>query len=120
MSNEQVQISKRFKIIKPVLNERMRRLIAAAEAMAIGHGGKTLVAKATGVSRRAITSGCKEIGNIYKQHIPSNNIRRKGAGRKRNTDKQPSLLQELEKLIDPFTRGDPESPLRWTRTTSGL
>lgn len=108
------RISKRFKILEPVLNERLRRHIAAAEAIAIGHGGITLVAEATGVSRRAITEGCKEIKNFDKTAFRSQIIRKKGAGRKRAVDNQPLLLQELEKLIEPFTRGDPESPLRWT------
>ena len=107
-------ISKRFKILEPILNERMRRHFAAAEALAIGHGGITFVAEATGVSRRAITAGCKEIKNISKDDLAAQGIRKKGAGRKRAVDNQPLLLQELEKLIEPYTRGDPVSPLRWT------
>lgn len=108
------KISKRFGILEPILNERMRRHFAAAEALAIGHGGITLVAEATGVSRRAITAGCKEIENIGKDDLAAQGIRKKGAGRKRAVDNQPLLLLELEKLIEPYTRGDPESPLRWT------
>lgn len=107
-----LQISKRFEILKPLLDEKSRRCIAAAEAMAIGFGGITKVFKATGVSRRAITVGCKELKD--RSYIQSKNIRKKGAGRKRSIDKQPLLLAELEKLIEPYTRGDPESPLRWT------
>ena len=108
------KISKRFEILEPILNERIRRHFAAAEALAIGHGGITLVAEATGISRRAITVGCKEIKNINKDDLSTQNIRKKGAGRKRAIDNQPLLLPELEKLIEPYTRGDPESPLRWT------
>jgi len=108
------KLSKRFKILEPILNERMRRYIAAAEALTIGHGGITLVSEATGVSRRAITAGCKEIKNLSKDDLVSQSIRKKGSGRKRAIDNQPLLLPELEKLIEPYTRGDPESPLRWT------
>nr|CBX30448.1 hypothetical protein N47_Q17710 [uncultured Desulfobacterium sp.] len=111
---EKDRISKRFKILEPILNERLRRHFAAAEAMSIGRGGITLVAEATGVSRRAITEGCKEIKNIGKEAFESKIIRKKGAGRKRAVENQPLLLKELEKLIEPYTRGDPESPLRWT------
>ena len=107
-------ISKRFEILKPLFNERLRRQFAAAEAMAIGHGGVTIVAEATGVSRRAITAGCKELKSLDKNDILKQDIRKKGAGRKQAIKNQPQLLIELEKLIEPYTRGDPESPLRWT------
>jgi transposase len=92
----------------------MRRLFAAAEASVIGHGGITLVAEATSVSRRAITEGCKEINNLDKIDLTTKSVRKKGAGRKRAVSQQPQLITELEKLIEPYTRGDPESPLRWT------
>ncbi len=108
------KISKRFELLKPILNERARRHFAAAEALAIGHGGITLVAKVTGISRRAITVGCKEIKNLSEDDRATQSVRRKGAGRKRAIVAQPLLLPELEKLIEPYTRGDPESPLRWT------
>lgn len=107
-------ILKRFEILNPLLNERLRRQFAAAEAMAIGHGGITLVSEATGVSRRAITAGCKELKAIGKSEFSNQDIRKKGAGRKKAVEKYPELLSELEKLIDPYTRGDPESSLRWT------
>ena len=105
-------ISKKFNILKPYLNEKTRRLIAAAEALVIGHGGITAVSQATGVSRRAITQGCKEIDD--NTFIEQKSVRKEGGGRKRSIEKQPQLLEELNKLIEPFTRGDPESPLRWT------
>src|SRR5215469_10700793 len=95
----------------------MRRLVAAAESEAIGYGGVSAVARATGVSRRAITEGIKELGQRKSaRKIPpaQSRIRRKGAGRKRTTDKDPALLEDLDLLLDPATRGDPESPLRWT------
>ncbi len=108
------QISRRFKLIEPALDERMRRYIAASEALVIGHGGITIASKATGVSRRAITEGCKEIRNLKDQKIQIKNVRKQGAGRKRNIEKQPLLIQELEKLIYPLKSGDSESPLYWT------
>jgi transposase len=109
-------IQRRFRSLSPFLDERMRRLIAAAESESIGYGGVSAVARATGVSRRAITEGMKELdrrGKARKVSSPSR-IRREGAGRKRTIDKDPSLLEDLDRLVDPVTRGDPESPLRWT------
>ena len=110
-------IQRRFRSLSPFLDERMRRLVAAAESVAIGYGGISAVARATGVSRRAITVGMKEL----KQRKPARpvspteaRIRRQGAGRKRAMDKDPTLLEDLDRLVDPVTRGDPESPLRWT------
>jgi hypothetical protein len=95
----------------------MRRLVAAAESTAIGYGGVSLVARATGVSRRAITEGMKELRQEKMPAEPllsQSRIRRKGAGRKRTVDKDPGLRRDLDRLVDPATRGDPESPLRWT------
>ena len=95
----------------------MRRLVAAAESAAIGYGGVSEVARATGVSRRAITEGMKELSQqkVSRETLPAQSrIRRKGAGRKRTVDKDPTLRQDLDRLVDPATRGDPESPLRWT------
>ena len=91
----------------------MRRLVAAAESEAIGYGGVSTVARATGVSRRAITEGIKELGQGKSaRKIPPapSRIRRKGGGRKRTTDKDPALLEDLDRLVNPATRGDPESP----------
>src|ERR1700677_2456456 len=95
----------------------MRCLVAAAESAAIGYGGVSVVARATGVSRRAITEGMKELSlqKVSGEPLPSQSrIRRKGAGRKRTVDKDPGLRGDLDRLVDPATRGDPESPLRWT------
>lgn len=95
----------------------MRRLVAAAESEAFGYGGVTVVAGATGVSRRAITQGMKEL----RQPAPVEDagamharVRRKGAGRKPIAEKDPTLVRDLDRLVEPVTRGDPESPLRWT------
>jgi hypothetical protein len=110
-------IQRRFRSLSPFLDERMRRLVAAAESEAIGYGGVSAVARATGVSRRAITEGMKELNRrrTARKAVPApSRIRRQGAGRKRSIDKDPSLLEDLDRLVDPVTRGDPESPLRWT------
>jgi hypothetical protein len=110
-------IQRRFRSLSPFLDERMRRLVAAAESEALGYGGVSAVARATGVSRRAITDGIKELGRAKKTRRVSatdSRIRRKGAGRKRTAEKDPSLREDLDRLVDPVTRGDPESPLRWT------
>jgi transposase len=109
-------IQRRFRSLAPFLDERMRRLVAAAESEAIGYGGVSVVARATGVSRRAITEGLKELKRpkSHKVRLEEARIRRRGAGRKRTVDKDSSLLEDLDRLVDPVTRGDPESPLRWT------
>lgn len=110
-------IQQRFRALSPFLDERMRRLVAAAESEAIGYGGVSAVARATGVSRRAITEGIKELSEAEKTHKApgtSTRIRRAGGGRKRSTEQDRSLLEDLDLLVDPATRGDPESPLRWT------
>ena len=95
----------------------MRRPVAAAESDSIGYGGVSAVSRATGVSRRAITEGIKELKRRRKVRKPTpvpTRIRREGAGRKRIAVKDPGLLEDLDRLVDPATRGDPESPLRWT------
>jgi transposase len=109
-------IQRRFRSLVPFLDERMRRLVAASESKAIGYGGVSLVARVTGVSRRAITEGMKELKEpkARKVRLDEARIRRRGAGRKRTVDKDSSLLEDLDRLVDPVTRGDPESPLRWT------
>jgi len=110
-------IQHRFRSLSPFLDERMRRLVAAAESEAIGYGGVSAVSRATGVSRRAITQGIKELGQTKKSKKAAalrSRIRRQGAGRKRASLKDPTLLEDLDGLVDPVTRGDPESPLRWT------
>ena len=103
-------IRERFSAVAPFLDERGRRLVAAAEAFAAGYGGIAAVAIATGVAPSTIGRGLKELA----QDEPSERIRRPGAGRKRTVSKDPTLLPDLEVLVEPTTRGDPESPLRWT------
>lgn len=111
-------IGRRFKALKPVLDERMRRIVAAAESLALGYGGPSIISRATGVSRRAIAAGVAELGKPLGKRAPERltegGVRRSGGGRKRTTEIDPTLKQDLERLVDPVTRGDPESPLRWT------
>jgi hypothetical protein len=95
----------------PHLNERQRRLFLAAEARALGHGGVAQVARAAGVSRPTIQQGLRELtGSVG----PTERVRRVGGGRKSLAERNPVLLTDLEALVDPDTRGDPMSPLRWT------
>ena len=105
-------VAQRFATLAPFLNERMRRLVAAAEARALGWGGVTAVATATGVSRRAIAVGLAELDRPGTE--VSKRIRKEGAGRKKTVEADPHLQTDLESLVEPLTRGDPESPLRWT------
>jgi hypothetical protein len=96
----------------PLLDERTRRLMAASEAWALGHGGISKVSRACGLSRKAIAKGMREIEAGTAP--PPGRIRQPGAGRKKITAHDPGLLPALERFIEPETRGDPESPLRWT------
>jgi hypothetical protein len=109
------EIKQRFSQLEAWLDERARRLWAAAESAAHGRGGISLVARASGVSRRAIAVGLAELqkrpDHSQRKHLP---IRQKGGGRKKASLKDPDLLLDLEKLLEPVTRGDPQSPLRWT------
>lgn len=108
-------IKKRYQGLEWALDERLRRLFAAAEAKAIGHGGVTLVWKATGVARGSIRQGMKELEEkSSSMDVHSRRIRRVGAGRKPSVADDAELLSALERLVEPVTRGDPESPLRWT------
>lgn len=114
---ETALIRKRYELLAPLLDERRLRLYVAAEALTLGYGGTTLVSQATGVSRPTITAGCKELLEAGRSPLPlevSGRIRKPGGGRKRTTDKDKTLCTDLESLIEPVTRGDPESPLRWT------
>ena len=105
-------IKQRFEALASFLDERLRRIVAAAEATAIGYGGVSIVSRETGVSRRAIALGCEELKHPEK--ATGKRIRKEGGGRKRAIDKDDTLKQDLESLIEPVSRGDPESPLRWT------
>jgi transposase len=112
MKEAEEAIKRKFELLAGELNERTRRLTAAAEAMALGWGGISAVARATGVSQRAIQQGIKELQ--AERVLSQGRIRQAGGGRKTTVSKDPSLCQDLERLVEPVTRGDPESPLRWT------
>jgi Rhodopirellula transposase DDE domain len=99
------------------MNERMRRTWAAAEALEIGWGGVSTVVSATGLSHNTIDLGVRELKEGVSSgtpDIPRGRVRRVGGGRKPITQGDASLLRDLESLVDPVTRGDPQSPLRWT------
>jgi transposase len=104
---------RKFEVLARVLDERTRRLVAAAEAKALGFGGVTMVAQASGLSRGTVIRGIAELKTAPKP-THGQRIRRKGAGRKRAVDQDATLKRDLEALMEPVTRGDPESPLRWT------
>src|SRR6266852_6847381 len=106
-------LSRKFEALGRVLDERTRRLVAAAEASAVGYGGVTLVAQASGLSRGTVIRGIAELKTAPKP-ARGQRIRRKGAGRKRAVDQDATLKRDLEALVEPVTRGDPESALRWT------
>jgi Rhodopirellula transposase DDE domain len=107
-------IKQKFETLCPFMDERMRRLWAAAEARALGRGGITAVAAATGLSRTTITQGMRTPqGPPVPEGFPGR-MRRTGGGRKAMTERDTTLLRDVEALVDPLTRGDPQSPLRWT------
>ncbi len=99
-------------MLAPELNERTLRLFAAAEARCLGRGGISLVARAIEVSRDRISRGMHDLEAQKK--LEPDRIRRPGGGRKREVKGNPGIKKDLEQLISPYTRGDPESPLRWT------
>ena len=109
-------IRTRYNNLKWALDEKLRRLFAANEAKVIGHGGITLAQKATGVARNSIKQGIKELSSKKEGvgSLSSPRIRKVGGGRKASVKNDKKLQTALEKLIEPTTLGDPESPLRWT------
>ncbi|MCP3966522.1 MAG: ISAzo13 family transposase [Lentisphaerae bacterium] len=106
-------IRNKFEILRPLMNERMIRNWAGAEAVTVGHGGISVVVRATGLSRTTVSKAVKEIREGTAIRHPEK-IRNSGGGRKSVTHNNPGLLKDLEALVEPTARGDPESPLRWT------
>jgi transposase len=110
------RIRRKFQSLGVVLDERSRRQWAAVEAKELGYGGVSLVARATGFARDTIRLGLRELE--YRRQHPDeptpDRLRKQGGGRKQRTQTDPLLLSALEALVEPLTRGDPESPLRWT------
>lgn len=107
----EAEIALKYAAIVGHLDERGRRHWAAAEARSLGYGGASLVSSATGISRVTIGKG---LGELKRKDKLKGRVRREGAGRPTLKDSQPGLLNALESLVDPLTRGDPTSPLRWT------
>jgi len=110
-------IAAKFIILRPLLDERARRAWAAVEARAMGRGGMSRVAEATGLSRVTIRAGLQELARADTAsgpQAPPERVRRRGGGRKPLRIHDPHLLHALETLVDPVTRGDPMSLLRWT------
>ncbi len=108
------QIAQRYARVRASLNERARRLFVASEAVAQGYGGISRVSRATGVARRTIGVGIAELQQIEEGWTPPwgpQRVRKPGAGRKKTTAKDPTLLSDLHALVESTTRGDPESPL---------
>ena len=118
MQNSMIQaIKAKFAVLAPLLDERTRRLWAAVEARAIGRGGLTHVAEATGLSQTTIRAGFRELDSqstADTHTVTSERLRRPGGGRRSLVAQAPGLLKALEALVDPVTRGDPMGPLRWT------
>jgi hypothetical protein len=109
------RIRRKYRALEPELDERRRRQWAAAESRDLGWGGISAVAQATGLSRTTINVGTGELAEPAKQRaLEAMRVRRPGGGRRALVETDPDLLAALETLIEPTTRGDPESPLRWT------
>ena len=100
-----------YELVAPHLTEKQRRLLAGAGARALGHGGGARMARISGLSRPTVYAGVRE---LEERPDPGGRIRRPGGGPKRRTTSDPGLLAALDALVDPDTRGDPDSPLRWT------
>ncbi len=110
---EQGAIKERYARVAGTLNERGRRAVAASEALALGWGGISAVARATGLSRDVIRAGIKELRGLVPVAAPGR-VRRPGGGRKKAAERDPTVVADLERLVEPAARGDPMSPLRWT------
>jgi len=105
-------ITARYEALKTLLDERSRRLLAAAESQAVGKGGISVVAKATGISRPVIRQGIADLKDPTA--LAAGRVRKEGGGRKRVIDKDASLKTDLQSLLESTTRGDPQAALRWT------
>ena len=112
-----VTVQQKYRSLSPIMDEKLRRRWAASEALALGWGGITAVAEATGLSYNTIRVGIAENHSSEADpNDPANDpaVRRPGGGRKRLAQRDRNLLIDLESLVNPSTRGDPQSPLRWT------
>ena len=107
----QTTLMEKYVAVKGFLNERGRRIWAATESRAIGYGGDTRVSRATGLSRKTIRKGRRELET---GGAAASRVRSPGAGRPGIEQSQPGIGAALEQLVEPMSRGDPQSPLRWT------
>jgi hypothetical protein len=108
---DEARLAEVWEVISPVLDERQRRVVAGGLARACARGGITGVARATGMSRSTVNTGSREVAN---GDIPQGRVRRAGAGRPSTLEADPEVLPSLDSLVEPESRGDPMSPLRWT------
>jgi len=113
-STQEQAIKAKYEALKPELDERARRLWAATEALSLGHGGIATVARATGLAASTVRLGKQELTSPSTPLDVRRRIRHQGAGRKPLTAQDQQLLQAVDALVEPTTRGDPMSPLRWT------
>ena len=107
-------LAAKFAEVWPHLNERQRRLVVGAEARALGWGGVSAVARASGLSVPTVRKAVGELASPSEPGLAPGQSRRPGGGRKKATELDPGLVDAVESLVDPDSRGDPESPLRWT------
>lgn len=110
---DEAGIRARYTLMAPRLDERSRRWFAGSEAAVLGRGGQAAVARATGLSLPTVRAGLREVQQSDAS-LEKGRIRRAGGGRPRTVERDPALRTDLERLIEPTSRGDPESPLRWT------
>jgi hypothetical protein len=114
MRHDEEIIRAKYDSLKSTLSEKGRRLWAGAEARALGHGGISAVARACGLSRPTVQAGVAELERIEAGEAPTSRMRRPGGGRKSLEEKDPTVLEDLRRLVEPATRGEPDSPLLWT------
>ena len=113
----EAKVAERWRLFGAECDERRRRLWAASEAKVYGPGGAQLVARAMGISEDTIRRGIQELES--EERLEAGRVRRAGGGRRAVLEADPTVVEDLERLIDPATRGDPESPLRWTSKSLG-
>jgi hypothetical protein len=113
-STQEQSIKGKYEALKGELDERARRIWAAAEAVSLGHGGIAAVARATGLAQSTIRVGKTELAQPSQGAVPMRRIRRQGGGRKPLSRQDQELVAALDALVEPMARGDPMSPLRWT------
>ena len=113
----EAKIAERWRLFGPECDERRRRLWAASEAKTHGPSGVALLARVTGLSEETVRRGLAEVESG--ERVERGQVRRSGGGRRPVDETDPSMVEDLDRLIDPATPGDPESPLRWTSKSLG-